>query len=321
VTAEGFVSQRRDSWSELDQLTARPQLDPAARRRLGALYRASLADLGLLRTLVAREDRGEPATLTWLNAVIARAHARMAQTRRGPGLEVAGFLGRDLPRAVRRAGARIGFAAALLAVSGLVSYLVCARDVALARLLAGPMMSQNADHFAKMGQGRDETTDSVMAAFYVTNNVQVAFVAFALGITFGVGTLWTLIQNGLLLGVTLALVMHNGSARNFVGFVASHGFIELTAIVLAAGAGLGMGRALVAPGAHGRGYALKSAAREAATLVTGAAVLLLLAAFFEAFVSPSAWSVSTKLAIGAVNATWLLSYLLFAGRGLNAARP
>jgi uncharacterized membrane protein SpoIIM required for sporulation len=317
VTPERLVSDRGETWRALAALTEQAQLLPDERRRLGALYRASLADLGLFRTLLAREGRAaqaEPAMLTWLNAVIARAHARMAQARRGPGLDVGGFIGRDFPRAVRRAGGRISFSALLLAASALVAYLLCARDVALARLLAGPAMSQNADHFRQMGEGRDEAVDSMMAAFYVTNNVQVAFVAFALGITFGVGTLWTLIQNGLLLGVTLALVAHNGSTSNFFGFVVSHGFIEMTAIVVAAGAGLGMGRALVAPGAHGRGYALKSAARESATLITGAAALLLLAAFFEAFVSPSAWSLSTKLIIGAINAAWLLAYLLLSGR-------
>jgi uncharacterized membrane protein SpoIIM required for sporulation len=319
MTSERFASDRRETWRALEDLVAlagSSAMAPADRRRLGTLYRAALSDLGLLRTLLAREGRADSPMLTWLNAVVAGAHACIAQARRGPGLDVRGFLERDFPRAVRAAFPRIGLCAALLAASAVVAYLLCANDVTLARLLAGPTMSQNAEGFTKMGQGRDEATDSVMAAFYVTNNVQVSFVAFALGITFGVGTLWTMIQNGMLLGVTLALVRHHGATSNFLGFVASHGFIELTAIVLAAGAGLGLGRALIAPGAHGRVYALKTAGRESVTLVIGAACLLLLAAFFEAFVSPSAWSLSTKLTIGAVNLGWLLAYLLFAGRSV-----
>jgi uncharacterized membrane protein SpoIIM required for sporulation len=172
-----------------------------------------------------------------------------------------------------------------------------------------------------MGHGRDEITDSVMATFYVTNNVQVSFVAFALGMTFGLGTLYILVQNGFILGVTLALVRHLGSTTNFLGFVSSHGLIEMSAILIAAAAGMSMGLALVAPGAHRRLDALKLAAREAATLVIGAATLLLLAAFFEAFVSPSALSVRTKVIIGTVNAAWLAIYFTRAGRRTNPTAP
>ena len=76
-------------------------------------------------------------------------------------------------------------------------------------------MTRNAEGFAQIGQGRSEATDAVMTAFYVTNNVQVSFMAFALGITFGLGTIFVLVQNGFVLGVTLALVQHYGSAAAF----------------------------------------------------------------------------------------------------------
>jgi uncharacterized membrane protein SpoIIM required for sporulation len=101
--------------------------------------------------------------------------------------------------------------------------------------------------------------------------------------------------------------------------VSSHGMIEMSAILIAAAAGLGMGQALVAPGPHRRLDALKLAAREAATLVMGAATLLLLAAFFEAFVSPSSLSVRTKAIIGSTNVLWLALYFTRVGR--RPSRP
>ncbi|HEY0705228.1 MAG TPA: stage II sporulation protein M [Polyangia bacterium] len=293
------------------------------RRRLAALYRVALVDLGQLRTLVAKESRGaapasplhpQPPALAALNAILARAHARIALHRRATGVDATHFFTVRLPRTVRAALPRIGLAAAVLLLSGVVTYLLCRDDVELARLLAGPMMQKNAEGFSQMREGRAESIDAVMAAFYVTNNTRVAFIAFALGVTFGIGTLWMLLQNGLLLGVTLALVQHNGAVPNFVGFLASHGAIELFAIFLASGAGLGIARALIAPAPYTRVVALKRTAPEAATLVMGAACLLAIAAGFEAFVSPSGWSLATKLSIGAANVVWLTAYVALAGR-------
>ncbi|HEY0712773.1 MAG TPA: stage II sporulation protein M [Polyangia bacterium] len=325
MTAAAFVASRASDWNALDDLVAATKLSANDRRRLAALYRIALVDLGQLRTLVAKESQragvpdAQPPALAALNATLARAHARIALHRRASGVDAAHFFAVRLPRTVRAALPRIGFAAAILVLSGAISYLLCRDDVELARLLAGPAMQKNAESFSRMGEGRAEEVDAVMAAFYVTNNTQVAFVSFALGITFGIGTLWTLLQNGLLLGVTLALVQHHGALVNFVGFVASHGAIELFAIFLAAGAGFGVARALIAPAPYTRVVALKRVAPDAATLVMGAACLLAIAAGFEAFVSPSAWSLKTKLTIGAINALWLTAYITLAGRGPAAS--
>jgi uncharacterized membrane protein SpoIIM required for sporulation len=321
VTAEAFAARRGEQWQRVAALCERRVLAPVEARELATLYRAALADLAQLRTLCARErPDSEPAILGWLNAVVGRAHALVYVNRRAARLDVGAFFGRELPAAIRRALPRVGLAALLMVGSAAVAYLLCRNDVALARVLAGPRLTQNAEAFTELGKGRDEATDAVMATFYVTNNVKVSFVAFALGITFGLGTLFVMLQNGLTLGVTVALVRHYGSTENFFAFLSAHSPIELFGIVLAAGAGLEMGLAVVAPGPYTRAVALKLAAREAAKLVMAAACLMVIAAFFEAFVSPSALPARVKHVVGAANALWLTLYVLRAGR-LTAASP
>jgi uncharacterized membrane protein SpoIIM required for sporulation len=316
MTAATFAAHRGEDWQRLAALCDRAgRLGLGEARLLAALYRSALADLAQLRTLCARE-RGDaaPELVTWLNGVVARAHALVYVGGRTGRLDVLRFFGHELPAVIRRSLPRVGLAALLMVGGAVVAYLLCRHDVALARVLAGPTMTQNAEGFSEVGQGRDESTDAVMAAFYVTNNVQVSFFAFALGITFGLGTLVVMVQNGILLGVTLALVQHYGSTANFVAFLSAHGPLELFAIVLAAGAGLDMGLALVAPGPYPRAVALKLAAREAARLVMAAACLLVIAAFFEAFVSPSALPARVKHLVGAANALWLTLYVWRGGR-------
>ena len=309
MTSEAFCARRAATWQRLAQLCEPAgRLDSSTGRELAALYRSGLTDLALLRTLSARERPDEPPVVVWLNTLMARAHALVYLNRRGARVDVADFFTRQLPAAIRRASIRLGLSALLLFGSAAVTYFVCRGDVALARVLAGPGLSQNAEAFSDNRQGRSEAEDSVMTAFYVTNNVQVSFKAFALGITLGLGTLWVLITNGLAMGVTLALVDHNGSVANFLGFISAHAPVELFAILLAAAAGLGMGHALVAPGPFTRSVAVKLAALEAATLVMGAACLLVLAAFMEAFLSASAVAPAVKHGTGIATALALLLY-------------
>ena len=323
MTIEAFVAARSAPWQKLAALCERPDnLVGGEGRALAALYRSTLADLAVLRTLCARQGSApEPAIVGWLNTLVARAHGLVYVNRRASRVEVARFFSRQLPAAIRRALPRIGLAALLMFGSATVAYFIGRQEVALARVLAGPQMTRNAEGFAQIGQGRSEATDAVMTAFYVTNNVRVSFVAFALGITFGLGTLWVLAINGFTMGITLALVEHYGSAANFLAFVSAHGPIELFAILLAAAAGLGMGHALIAPGAHTRVVAVKLAAREAAQLVMGAACLLVLAAFLEAFLSPSALPARVKHATALATTLGLALYILRAGVRSNRAEP
>src|SRR5437899_12990765 len=88
----------------------------------------------------------------------------------------------------------------------------------------------------------------VVASRIITNNVQVAFFAFAFGITAGIGTLLLLTLNGLFFGAVLGLFANYGLAGWLLTFVAGHGVLELTAIFIAGGAGLPVARPLLAPG-------------------------------------------------------------------------
>ena len=84
-----------------------------------------------------------------------------------------------------------------------------------------------------------------MAGFYVYNNVGIAFRCFATGVLFGAGSLFFLIYNGLVTGTVAGYVMSAGHGGNIWTFMCGHAPFELTAIVIAGGAGLEMGYALV----------------------------------------------------------------------------
>jgi uncharacterized membrane protein SpoIIM required for sporulation len=152
-----------------------------------------------------------------------------------------------------------------------------------------------------------------MATLIFTNNIQVAFLAFAGGVLFGLGTVYVLISNGLALGGVLGAAQFYGVAPLLWAFISPHGYLELTCIVIAGAAGLMLGDALLRPGLLQRREAIARAARRAVELVLGAAPVLIVAGLIEGFVSPSEIATPVKLVLGPLAGLALFALLFTVG--------
>jgi len=199
---------------------------------------------------------------------------------------------------------------------------ICCGTVIVAPDIAYRMLSP--DELDTMEQMYDPThelsrtgaeDDFKMFGFYIYNNIGIAFRTFASGLVFGLGSLFFVAFNGLVLGVVSGHLINVGSANVFFPFVIGHGAPELTAIIISGAAGFRLGWALVAPGRLRRGEALKVAARDVLPLVYGAAGQLVIAAYLEGFWSASSAPKMLKYVVGACSWLAVTSYLLFAGRG------
>jgi uncharacterized membrane protein SpoIIM required for sporulation len=157
-----------------------------------------------------------------------------------------------------------------------------------------------------------------MFGFYIKHNIGIAFQTFAGGLVFGLGAIFYLVFNGLLLGGVTGHVAQIGYGDTFFPFVIGHGAFELTAIVYSGAAGLRIGFALIAPGQYRRMDALKLATKDAVIIVYGAVVMLLIAAFLEAFwCSSSSLTPFIKYCVGAVFWLFVIGYSCLMGRGLS----
>ncbi len=166
-----------------------------------------------------------------------------------------------------------------------------------------------------LGRERDSATDINMFGHYILNNIGIGFRTFALGILGGIGTVFILLFNGLHIGSVAGHLTQVGYTETFYGFVVGHAAFELTGIVLCGVAGLKVGLALLDPGSLSRIDSIKSASKEAITIVYGSAIMLLIAAFIEAFWSSStALSNEIKYTFGAFMAMALTLYFTLVGR-------
>lgn len=159
----------------------------------------------------------------------------------------------------------------------------------------------------KIGRERGSDTDLAMFGYYIYNNIGIAFRTFAGGIFFGLGSAFFLVFNGLYFGAIATRLTQAGYSVTFYPFVIGHGAFELTAIVFAGAAGLMIGYSLVNPGNLSRLNALKVKAREAVKIMYGAAFMLFVAAFIEAFWSSSSTlPIEIKLGVGTL--LWLFVF-------------
>ncbi len=166
---------------------------------------------------------------------------------------------------------------------------------------------------------RDAGDDWMMFGYYIMNNIGISFQTFASGLLFGLGSLFFLLFNGLTIGAVAGHLTQVGYTETFWSFVIGHGAFELTGIVFSGAAGLKMGWALLAPGRFTRAEALRLAAGRAVQLVAGVILFLLIAAFIEAYWSSMTFTTPmVKYIVGAGLWTLVLSYFVFAGRGVHA---
>lgn len=209
----------------------------------------------------------------------------------------------------------LGMAALVLAFPELIYSLISPQQVAEMEAMYDP----DASRLGRFGE-RGSADDWMMFGYYVMNNIGIAFQTFAGGLLFGLGSLFYLLLNGLIIGAIAGHLTGIGYDEPFWSFVIGHGAFELTAITLAGAAGLKLGVALVAPGRRTRGEALRLAAAAAVRLVAGATLFLLIAAFIEAYWSSMTYPPTpVKYAVGAL--LWLVvgAYLALSGRGFHAS--
>ena len=320
-TQDEFVARRQADWTALLAIvtTGEPlyQLPPADISRFSALYRSACADL-----VHARDVGFTPDLVGYLDSLAGRAHNLLYAAppyRLGAAWDL---VAREFPRALRRNGRFFALGMALFFVPMIACMVATVVHPEFAvQVLSRDQLQQMAQMYAESLSGRDEATDAGMAGFYVHNNVGIAFRCFATGILLGLGSLFFLLYNGMVMGTVLGHVIAAGHGHNILTFVCTHATFELTAIAIAGGAGIQMGYSLVDTRGRTRLGSLRAQGRDLALIILGAAIMLFIAAGLEAFWSPSSAPPPVKWGLAGVFTVLLALYFSLAGRDRAPAPP
>ena len=319
-----FLKAQRPGWMELESVLTRLENDPAARmtleqaRHFHLLYQRASADLARIQTFAS-----EPETRRYLESLVARAYAEIHETnRRTARFDPVRWLFHTFPATFQRHIRVFWLSMAItLAGTGFGAVAVLTDSEAKPVLLPfSHLMGSPKERVAQEEKAKKDRMSGAKATFssqLMVNNIRVSILAFAFGMTCGIGTMILLFYNGAILGAVIADYLAAGQGVFLAGWLLPHGTIEIPAILIAGQAGLLLGSALV-----GRGSRLplsnrvRQLAPEFVTLVGGVAVMLVWAGIVEAFVSQYHQPVlpySIKIAFGTVE---LVLLAIFLGRPL-----
>ncbi len=314
-----FIETRQSRWERLEtiiQALERGRTKTLVSNEIvdmGRLYREATADLARLQA--ARHESSPPEDLElYLNQLVARAYSQIYRSPAPGWAPLWKFYRFTFPETFRKTILWTLFALGIFLFSSIYGFVSALTDDSFIPLVVSP-------HLIQMVEGGDVWFDSILgiqplaSSRIMTNNISVTFLAFALGMTLGVGTFYIMAFNGLLLGALAGLCHINGLDGDFWSFVLPHGGIELSAIFISGGAGFLLSTALIVPGDLPRKDALVQRGRQAVRLVLGCVPLLVIAGIVEGFFSPTPLSFGIKYWVAGLLFVLLLCYLFALPKG------
>ena len=327
--ASALFRRQKRAWDQYDAMLTEarggglPKMGEGRVSRFAGMYREVAADLARARTY-----GGSPELLFTLERAVGAGHNLLY---RAPARGFSGFrrfLTSGFPALTRRLWRPILLASVLFYLPGILTFAAVRDDPGRGRNLLPAEMMDRAEKAAErsaVGKGYVRAAEveggmPFIASMVMSNNIRVTFMAFAGGIAAGLLTALVLVFNGVQLGAAAGVFANYGASLYLWSFVLPHGFIELTAICIAGGAGLWLGSAFVVPGRVTRREALVTRGREAVSLIGGTAVMLVVAGTIEGFISPSDLPTPVKLSVAGIAALATILYFAFAGRGEEGRR-
>ena len=295
-----FVELRSPACDEFENRLSTASQDPRSLdyeglEKLAFRYRQMLHD----HALAAARYPGTAMARRLRRLVLEGTH----WLQRDPGdhlPSLGGFFGSTFPLAMRRLLPLIGVMVALFSAAALFGYAMTLVEPALGASFLNPEAIEG----LRKGHLWTEsifavTPGAVASTMIATNNISVAFTGWAGGALAGLGALYVVLLNGLMLGAVMATTAHYSMSAPLLNFVAAHGPLEISLILITSAAGLGVGRALVVATDRPRSEMLQAAGRDALIVLLGCLPWILLLGFIEGFLSPSPeLSLTSKALLG-----------------------
>jgi uncharacterized membrane protein SpoIIM required for sporulation len=306
-----FVAVHRHEWDRLEQLVGRrTALNGAEVDELVTLYRRTATHLSTVQSAAP-----DPVLIGRLSSLVGRARSAVTAPRKASWREGLLFLTVRFPAALYRTRYWwLATAAAFLVIATVTGVWVASNPEVQNTIAAPDQIRELTRPGGEFETYYSSAPASSFAAQVFTNNAWVAATSLAFGVLLGIPVIYIVLQNALNVGLSGGLMAEAGRFDVFLGLIAPHGLLELTAVFVAAGTGLRLGWTVIDPGPRTRASALGEEGRAAIGMAIGLALVLLVTGVIEAFVTPSGLPTWGRVGIGVVAELLFFVYVFVLGR-------
>lgn len=275
-----FIEQNKQKWNRFEQLYESKSNDP---EELSDLYMDITDDLSYAQTFYKRRT-----VRVYLNQ-LAQTVFTGVHKQKGESLKRFVTVWKtSLPLEIYRSRKNLLFALIAFLAYAMIGVLTTYLDPDFPRTVMGDgyvdMTLQNIQNGNPLAVY--ESDDQLeMFIRITTNNLQVAFLTFFLGFFFTIGTHILMFYNGVMLGAFQYFFHAKGLLiTSFLG-IWIHGAFEISAIVLAAGAGITAGNGLLFPKSYTRIQSLQLSTKRGLKIMLSLVPFIIAAGFLESYVT------------------------------------
>ncbi len=307
-----FLKQNADKWKRFETLIRSRQ--KSSPDEVAELFIELTDDLSYARTFYPKSK-----IAAYLNGLTAKFHQAIFRNKKEDRRRIMTFWTEEQPRLFRRHWREVLVSLAVFAVSVMIGAVSSANDDGFVRLILG-------DSYVKMTMENIEKGDPMavyksmnnmdMFLGVTVNNIRVAFLAFACGVILSFGAGYIIFFNGIMIGAFHYFFYQKGLLLTSLKSIWLHGTLEMTAVIIAGGAGIIIGNGIMFPGTYTRTESFKRGAKDGLKMVIGVVPLFLMAGLLEGFVTrrtdmPAAMSAGIIGVSLAFVASYYIAYPLY----------
>lgn len=305
-----FIKQNTQKWKDYENAKS---ISPD---ELAASFISITDDLAYAKTFYPKSN-----TTKYLNGLAAAFHQSIYKNKKEKTSRFITFWKYELPLVFYKHRKPLLYSFLFFTVFSLIGALSARYDNTFVRLIMGDdyvnMTNQNiakGDPFGVYKQGGS----FLMFVMIALNNIKVELYTFVMGIFLSVGSVYQLMQNGVMMGSFQYYFFSKGLGWQSILVIWLHGTLEISAIIIAGGAGLILGNSLLFPKTYKRIISLKNGAKDGLKIAIGIIPIFITAAFFEGFVTRhTEMPVWQSLLILTCSLTFIIWYVILYPANLN----
>jgi uncharacterized membrane protein SpoIIM required for sporulation len=228
------------------------------------------------------------ATTRFLNELTGRFYQLIYRNKKEKRSRIISFWKYDLPKDIRRSHKHLAYALAVFVISMFIGAISSANDTTFVRLIMGDqyvnMTLENIEKGDPMAVYK-KMNETDMFLGITLNNIRAAFAAFTLGVLFSAGSFYVLFTNGVMLGAFQYFFYQKGIFLESFLTIWIHGALEISAIIIAGGAGIMIGSSIIFPGTYSRKQSFMNSVKRGIRIIVGIVPMFIVAGFLEGFVT------------------------------------